>query len=167
MRAFIGGMIASALAAGAVWFAVAGATLAGYAGGPYRIYIFDSREGHSIYAVAVGERAAAARAEGCVGRLLDDPRRIVADLRARAATEDEEVSNVVWVSGEGSSVNLGRCDVVEDEDKEREHRDSLVVVRDASARQARHLIREMPLSAAEQEVMIGALGLNGPARARR
>ena len=64
-------------------------------------------------------------------------------------------------------MNLGRCDVVEDEDKEREHRDLLVVVRDASARQARHLIREMPLSAAEQEVMIGALGLNGRARARR
>ena len=70
MRVFIGGMIASALAAGAVWFAVAGATLAGYAGGPYQIYIFDSREGHSIYAVAVGERAAAARAEGwCPGCL--------------------------------------------------------------------------------------------------
>jgi hypothetical protein len=166
MRVIIGGVIASALAAGAVWFAVAGATQAGYPGGPYQIYIFDSREGHSIYAFAVGQRATAARAEACSGRLLDDALRIVADFRDRAATENDEL-NVVWISGQGSSVSLGRCDAAEDEDKEGGHTDSLVVVRDASERQARRLIREAPLSAAEREVMIGALELNGSSPGRR
>jgi hypothetical protein len=167
MRALIGGVIGAIVFAGAVW-AIAGATTPANAGGPYQIYIFDNAEEQSIYALAVGDRAAAAMVEDCAGRLMDDAYTVVAGLRARSRNEHDGLS-VVWVEGEGSRVNLGRCGQhEEDEDSERDDWDSLVVVRGASAAQARHLIREIHgLSREDRNAMIDALGLNRPARARR
>ncbi len=169
MRKLIAGALGAIALSSAAWIVAASATT--NPGGPYQIYIFDSLDGHSIYAVGVGQRAAAARVDGCEGHLLDNAPHIVSDLRARAAREDDEDHfNVVWVEGRGSHVNLGPCgpdEADEEDDPESEPQDTLVVVSDASARQARHLINEIEaLPAADRAAMIEAVGLN-ERRARR
>jgi hypothetical protein len=165
MRILVGGLIAIALGVGAVAVTVAGATQLDR-GGPYQVYIFDSHERHSIYAIAMGERAAAARVENCVGRLIEDPYATVSQLRARAR-EDHEDLNLVWVSGEGSNVNLGPCHEQDAEAEREDHSDSLVIVRDANARQVRSIIGEISLSADQRDEMIASLGLDRPRRGRR
>jgi len=167
MRALIGGVIGAIVFASAVW-ALTGVTSPANAGGPYQIYIFDNAEEQSIYAFAVGDRAAAAMVENCQGRVMDNARDIVADLRTRSRNERDGLS-VVWVEGEGARIHLGHCGQhEEDEDPERDDWDSLVVVRGASAAQARHLIREIHgLAREDREAMTTALGLDRAARARR
>lgn len=167
MRFLIGGLVALSALGGAVWFAVANATPSGYPGGPYQIYIFDNTAEQSIYAVAVGQRATGALVENCVGRLMDDRHGTVSDLRDRVAREDESL-NLVWVSGEGSSVDLGTCEQHVDARKQHGDTDSLVIVRDASAAQVRDIIHEIhALPAADRQAMIDALGLDRRTRARR
>ncbi len=170
MRALVGGAIGIAALTGTVWIAVASATPRPNPGGPYQIYILDraERPTHHVYAFSVGQRAAAAGVENCVGRRVEDAQQMVADLRERMAEEDETF-NVVWVVGEGSRVELGVCGAVdEDDDPEHQRSDSLVVVRDASARQVRRLIQEIHgLPADDRNAMIDALGLNRPTPARR
>lgn len=130
-------------------------------GGPYQIYIFDDRDGRSTYALSVAKTSAAATVENCVGRLADDPDSVVAQLRKRATEKGGDL-NLVTVDGKGSGVHLGDCaDKHESGDEKDDDRsDSLVLVRNASARQALNLIREMPLTPAEQDKMIAALGLD-------
>jgi hypothetical protein len=176
MRALLGGVIGAIVFASALW-ALAGVTTPANAGGPYQIYIYNSAEQPAVdlYAISVGERAAAAQVENCTGRLVDNPHEIVADLRTRSSNHDH--ISVVWVEGQGSSFNLGRCgedadegDKDEDEDSENAHEqvDSLVLVRDASAAQARQLIREIHgLPEQDRAAMIDALGLDRRAPARR
>lgn len=151
LKATAATLAGAAAVSGALWFANAA-----YPGGPYQIYIFDSGDRQSTYAIEEGARAAGALVENCVGRLLDDPAAVVARLRERAAARDEALS-LIHVSGEGSRVQLGRC---EDKTREKDGWDSLVIVRDAGARQTRRLIREIPgLAAADREKMEQALGL--------
>jgi hypothetical protein len=172
MRALIGAMIGLTALAGAVYMAAADATTRGYPGGPYQVYIFNSadRPAVDLYAFSVGQRATVARVEDCIARLADDPHRIVADLRERSRNEDHRLS-VVWIEGEGSDTHIGGCDASDrDADPEIEHDpvDSMVVLRDTSAAQVRHLIGEIHgLSAQDRTAMTEALGLNRPARARR
>lgn len=152
MRALILGLIALAGAAG---IAVALPRSAGHA------YILDTVEGHSVYAFVVGDRAAAARVDGCTGQLLSSPHQIVADLRARASREDtEERFNVVTV--EGGGVHFGPCGARDaDEDAEDDPQDTLVVIEDISARQTRRLINELQaLSAADRAAMLETLELS-------
>lgn len=171
MRALIGGVIGAIVFASAAW-ALAGVTSTANAGGPYQIYILDSAERTSehVYAFAVGERATAAQVENCEGRLLDNAHQIVADLRARSRNENDEF-NVIWIEGRGSRTHLGDCpdrDDDHDPKSEGDRRDSLIVLRDASAAQTRHLINEIHgLSRDERGAMIDALGLDRPARVRR
>jgi hypothetical protein len=173
MRALIGGVIGAVVFAGAAW-ALADVTDTTGSGGPYQIYIYDDADQPTVhlYAFAVGERATAARVENCDGIVLDNAHDIVADLRRRARSEDRDF-NVITVDGEGSSTHLGRCssrDHDEDDDPESEgdRSDSLIVLRGASASQARHLINEIHgLSREERAAMTDALGLNRPARGRR
>ena len=174
MRALLGGVIGAIVFAGALW-ALAGVTTPANAGGPYQIYIYNSVEHPTVdlYAISVGDRATAAEVENCVGRLAENPHQIVADLSARS--HSDEHFSVVLVEGEGSSLSLGRCgedadDEEEDDDPENysEPRDSLVLVRNASAAQARRLIREIHgLSAEDREAMIDAIGLDRRAPVRR
>ena len=179
MRALVGGVIGAAALAGAVWMTAADATTRGYPGGPYQVYIYNSagQPQVNLYAFAVGQRAAAAEIENCAGRLVSDPHRIVADLRERARNDDKNFS-VVSIDGEGSDTHIGGCGASDDpelvadegDDSEAgdERSDSLVVLRDASAAQVRHLIHEIHgLSAQDRTTMTSALGLDQRARARR
>jgi hypothetical protein len=152
MRALVGGVIGAAALAGAVWMTAADATTRGYPGGPYQVYIYAN----------------------------DDPHRIVADLRARLRNDDEHFS-VVWIEGEGSDTHIGGCGASDDPEAEAEaekgddesevdhqRSESLVVLRDVSAAQVRHLVHEIHgLSAQDRAAMTNALGLDQPARARR
>ena len=170
MRVLVGGMVALAAALGSASVFTAGPA-DGYPGGPYQIYIFDgSNNRQSTYGIAVGDRTTAAIVEDCAGRLADDPNRIVASLRERTSHEGDDLG-VVWVVGNGSRASLGTCgddedDYVDPEDKGRD-RDSIVVISDASAAQVRQIIREIPVTAAELQAMIEALGLNRREPARR
>jgi hypothetical protein len=182
MRALVGGVIGAAALAGAVWMTAADATTRGYPGGPYQVYIYanDDRPEVDLYAFSVGQRAAAAEVENCMGRLVSDPHRIVADLRARLRNDDEHFS-VVWIEGEGSDTHIGGCGASDDPEAEAEaekgddesevdhqRSESLVVLRDVSAAQVRHLVHEIHgLSAQDRAAMTNALGLDQPARARR
>lgn len=175
MRALIGGFIGAIVFASAAW-ALAGITTPANAGGPYQIYILDDADQPEVhvYALSVGDRATAARVENCDGSLLDNPREVVADLRRRSRNEDRDL-NVIWVEGEGSRTDLGPCpggdDEDEDEDPESERhrpRDSIIVLRDANAAQARRLINQIHgLSREERVAMIEALGLDRRTAARR
>jgi hypothetical protein len=162
MRTLVGALIGALVFGGALW-ALAGATTPARGGGPYQIYIFDSaaRPSVHVYAFSAGERAAAAEVENCVGRLVDNAQQVVAELRERAHNEDDHFS-VIWVEGRGSSTHLGGCSEDDDaEGAEGEPSDSLVVVRNASAAQARGLIREIHgLSASDRNAMTAALGLD-------
>jgi hypothetical protein len=180
MRALVGGVIGAAALAGAVWMTAADATTRGYPGGPYQVYIYNSANQPQVdlYAFSVGQRAAAAEVENCMGRLVSDPHRVVADLRARLR-DDHEHFSVVWIEGAGSDTHIGGCGASDDPEAEAEKDDdeseadhqrseSLVVLRDASAAQVRHLIQEIHgLSTQDRTAMTNALGLDQPARARR
>ncbi len=159
MRALIAFITAAAFAGAVLVVATSGAA---YPSGSYQIYIFDGSDEQSIYAIASGERAAGARVANCVGRLLDDPKGTVAQLRERAAHEDETLG-LVWIDGEGSKVQLGRCEKKAAE-REKDPHDSLVIVRDAGSRQVLSIIREIPgLAAEERDAMIDALLASDPA----
>ena len=170
MRVLIGGVIAVTLAA-AAWAAVAVAIPPGYPSGPYQIYILDTGVRQSTFAIAKDDLATAALVENCAGRLLGNAHALIADIRARAERERQSESddfNVIWVSGEGSQVNLGDCEDHDEVANAHDQADSLVVVSDASAAQVRRIIGQIDgISAADRRTMVEELGLARTARPRR
>lgn len=106
---------------------------------PYRIYILVSSDETSTYAVSDGERATAAVFEKCVGRLLPNAAAIIDGLEARIQDDKEdELKTIVWAPGPGQVTGLGSC-----VQKEPPDNDTLVLITDASEKQARRFIRQI------------------------
>ncbi len=166
MRTLVIGL-ALATIAGLAWVTLASARVSAYASGPYQFYIYDNRDRQNIFAVSVGGRATAAIVEHCVGRLMDDAHDTITQLRGRLARHDQSL-NLVTVYGDNSRVELGGCEA---ERGDEEPSDSLVFVRNASARQVRDLLNDLHaghgLAAADRDAMLAALGLDRSPRVRR
>jgi hypothetical protein len=125
----------------------------------YDLYIFDpGNDGAELYAIAAGSRAVALEVRGCGDvSLLDDPRAVVADLRARR--EWDEDNTFVVITGRNSRTELGPCGENEPE-AEDDDEPSLVIIENMSASQARRTLRTLdaaPESVREQ--MLDAVGL--------
>jgi beta-lactamase regulating signal transducer with metallopeptidase domain len=128
------------------------------AAGQFRIYIFNPADDRSsTYAVSDGQRATAALVEQCAGRLLPNAAAFVDEMEARLEKEDKDDLSVVWVVGPGSETEFGPC---HKKDERASDHDSLVLITDASERQARKFIREIHgLSGADREEMAAELGI--------
>jgi beta-lactamase regulating signal transducer with metallopeptidase domain len=155
-----------ALASGAASAALLALSAPAAAGtNPFRIYIYAAAgEAASIYALSDGERAAAAAVEGCDGRLLPDAAAFIDELEGRIHNGRENELNPVWIVGPGSRTELGSCrqeEPHEADSEEESDEDSLVMIVDASERQARRFIRQIDaLSRSERREMAAQLSLD-------
>ena len=134
----------------------------------YRLYIFNAVDGATTYALSDGQRAAAALVEQCVGRLLPNAAAFVDALEARMQSDKDDELDPVWIVGRGSSIELGSCREKESRDEETEDHsdeDSLVLVTDASEKQARKFIRQIDaLSRAQRRQMAAQATLRATGR---
>ena len=105
---------------------------------PYRIYIFDSADGTSTYAVSDGQRATAAIFESCVGRVLPNAAAVIDGLEARIHDDKKDGLTVVWAPGPGSKTDIGPC-----APKEPREGDTIVLITDPPESQARRFIRQI------------------------
>jgi beta-lactamase regulating signal transducer with metallopeptidase domain len=146
------------LAAGAAAAFTLALTEPAAAAGKFRIYIFNPADDRSsTYAASDGQRATAAIVEQCVGRLLPNAVALVDEMEARLETDDKDKLSVVWVVGPGSETEFGPCH--KNDERASDH-DSLVLITDASERQARKFIREIHgLSGGDREQMAAELGI--------
>jgi hypothetical protein len=126
-------------------------------GEPIQIYIFNAAGGRSdTYAFRKGYHTAAAVVESCVGRRSPNASAIVDQLQARIRNGQPDELNPVTVIGPGSRIELGSCDP-----RDQHNEDSLVLVVEASERQARRLIRQIHALPQEDEgAMLAELGLS-------
>ena len=153
-RATSGLPVLAAGAAAAVMLALSAPAAAGLT--PYRIYIFDSADGTSTYALSDGERATGAVFETCVGRLLPNAAAVIDGLEARIHDGRKDGLTVVWAPGPGSKTDIGPCAPKEPRDG-----DTLVLITDAPKRQARRFIRQIEARPRfPQQEMAADLGLD-------
>lgn len=127
----------------------------------YDAYIFQPRDGGpDTYAFSGGQRAVALEVRGCGNvRMLPDPSAIASQLSAKRGDPN---TSVVTVIARGSRTYLGPCGEDEDDEaKEPDADDNLVVIEGASARQMRSMIRSLDAASSEtREEMLVSLGLD-------
>lgn len=128
----------------------------------YDAYIFQPRDGGpETYAFSGGQRAVALEVRGCGDvRLLPDASLVASQLSAR---RDDPDTSVVTVVARGSRTFLGPCEAedYDDEAKEPDEDDNLVVIEGASARQMRAMIRSLDAAPSEtRQEIIASLGLD-------
>jgi beta-lactamase regulating signal transducer with metallopeptidase domain len=128
--------------------------------GHYRIYIYIAAGGVAdTYVWTDGARVTAATVRSCVGRRTPNASAIAAQLDERIDNGQQDELNPVTIIGPGSEIELGSCEPRSTRDVA--DQDTLVVVVDASERQARRLIRQIHgLPREEQREMLAELGLS-------
>jgi beta-lactamase regulating signal transducer with metallopeptidase domain len=153
-----GAPIAALTAAASMVLALAGPAVAQV--GHYQIYIFIAAGGTAdTYVLSDGARATAATVQSCVGSRSPNASAIVDQLEARIGNGAQDELHPVTIVGPGSEIDLGECQPRSMRDVADE--DTLVVVLDASERQARRLIRQIhALPRTEQREMLAELGLS-------
>lgn len=118
----------------------------------YDMYLLDGPEAGQVYAVSGLGHVAAVRIVDCTASLVDDPAPLLAQAELLRADED---ANVVTVEARGSRVEFGPCAARDEHDD-----DSLVLIRGATARQTRALLRGIDgLPEAMRQDLIAQLGL--------
>jgi beta-lactamase regulating signal transducer with metallopeptidase domain len=128
--------------------------------GHFRIYIYIAAGGVTdTYVWTDGARATAATVRNCVGQRTPNASSIVAQLDERIDNGQQNQLDPVTIVGPGSEIELGSCEPSSTRDVA--DQDTLVVVVDASERQARGLIRQIHgLPREEQREMLAELGLS-------